>query len=225
LIDSQQQLVEDDGKSGSARMCAVSRAVRPRSELLRFVASPQGTVVADLKAKLPGRGVWVGLDRDLVAQAVRRNVFQRGLKVPIAAAADLPDQVATQLKDSVSGRLGLARKAGAVVTGFAKVEAAIAKTPLAALLIASDAAEDSCRKIEQALFRRFGANSALPMFRAFSATELSLATGQPHVIHAAVLQGPAGRSFVEAAIRFQRYQGVRSGGASDRAVGQDVTNE
>ena len=56
-------------------MCAVTRAVLPESELIRFVAAPDGSVVADLKAKLPGRGVWIGGERELVAQAVKRNAF------------------------------------------------------------------------------------------------------------------------------------------------------
>ena len=50
--------------------------------------------------------------------------------------------------------------------------------------------------------------------------------GRPNVIHAAVLQGPAGRSFVEAAIRLQRYEGVGDGQADNRAAEpQDLMNE
>jgi hypothetical protein len=41
----------DDGprtdRSATMRMCAVSREVRPIDELIRFVVSPQGEVVAD----------------------------------------------------------------------------------------------------------------------------------------------------------------------------------
>ena len=123
-------------------MCAVTRAVLPETELIRFVAAPDGSVVADLKAKLPGRGVWVGAERRLVAEAVKRNVFQRGLKQPLMPPADLPDQVGGRLKEAALGRLGLARKAGAVVAGFAKVEAAIASERLAGVILAADAAED-----------------------------------------------------------------------------------
>ena len=41
-------------KSATMRMCAVSREVKPVDELIRFVLSPQGEVVPDLKRKLPG---------------------------------------------------------------------------------------------------------------------------------------------------------------------------
>jgi predicted RNA-binding protein YlxR (DUF448 family) len=192
-------------------MCAVTRAVLPESALIRFVAAPDGSVVPDLKAKLPGRGAWVGAARKLVAEAVKRNVFQRALEQPLKPPPDLADQVAERLREAALGRLGLARKAGAAIAGFSQVEAAIGHDRLLAILMASDAAEDGERKIGQALRRRFGGDSPLPVLRLFQSEELGLALGRPNVIHAAVLQGPAGGSFMEAAIRLQRYDGVGDG--------------
>jgi predicted RNA-binding protein YlxR (DUF448 family) len=207
-------------------MCALTRAVKPEAELVRFVADPEGQVVVDVRAKLPGRGIWVGLDRKSVAEAVRKNVFARSLKAPVKAATDLPDQVSARLRDAALGRLGLARKSGAAVAGFAKVEAAVGREGLAALLFAADAAEDGRRKMEQALRRRFGKASPVPVIRLFGSAELSLAMGLPHVIHAAVLHGPAGRSFVEAALRLQRYEGVGEDSAGAMADSpQDMKNE
>ena len=46
------------GGPGAERLCAVTRAVKPVDELIRFVVGPDG-VVPDLKRKLPGRGLWV----------------------------------------------------------------------------------------------------------------------------------------------------------------------
>ena len=40
-------------------MCAATRTTRPVSDLIRFVVGPQGEAVADLKGKLPGRGIWI----------------------------------------------------------------------------------------------------------------------------------------------------------------------
>jgi predicted RNA-binding protein YlxR (DUF448 family) len=208
-------------------MCAVLRETAPEAELIRFVAAPDGSVVADLKAKLPGRGVWVSSDRKRVAEAVRKNVFARSLKAPVRPAPDLADQVAVRLRQAALGRLGLARKAGEAIAGFAKVEAALASARLEAVMIAADAAEDGRRKIEQALRRRFGERAQAPVLRLFTGAELGLAIGRPNVIHAAVLQSPAGRSFVEAAIRLQRYEGVGDGELSDTADRPQggVTNE
>src|SRR3981189_1233340 len=76
-------------KSATERMCAVTRAVRPIGELIRFVVSPQGEVIADLKRKLPGRGLWVSASRQAVAEAVRRNQFSRGFRRDVRAAQTL----------------------------------------------------------------------------------------------------------------------------------------
>ena len=55
-------------KSATMRMCAVSREQRPVDELIRFVLSPQGEVVPDLKRKLPGRGLWITASRARVSR-------------------------------------------------------------------------------------------------------------------------------------------------------------
>lgn len=196
---------------GRMRMCAVTREVRPEAELIRFVAGPDGAVVADLRSRLPGRGVWVDASRLSVAEAVKRKAFARGLRAGAIADAGLPDRVAALLRDAALGRLGLARKAGEVALGFAKVEAAIGGERLQALVIAADAAEDGERKMRQALRRRFGEALPIPLIRLFGSSELGLALGRASVIHAAVLQGAAGKSFVGAAIRLRRYEGAADG--------------
>ena len=83
-------------KSATMRMCAVSRAVRPIDELIRFVVSPTGEVVADLKRKLPGRGLWVSASRKAVAEAVRRHHFGRGFKRDVRVAASRKPTRATR---------------------------------------------------------------------------------------------------------------------------------
>jgi uncharacterized protein len=201
------------GRDGRVRRCALTRAVLPEAELIRFVADPEGVIVPDLKAKLPGRGVWVRLDRASVAEAGKRGAFARSLKRQVAVPVELPDQVAHLLRQTALGRLGLARKAGAVVAGFAKVEAAVAGGRVAALLTAREAAANGVEKIAAAVRRRYGERPGFPWLRSFAEAELGLAIGGARVIHAAVLQGPAGRNFVDAATRLDRYEGA-SGAAN-----------
>jgi len=64
-------------RSATMRMCAVTREVRPIDELIRFVVSPTGEVIPDLKRKLPGRGLWVAADRASVDRAARKGLFAR----------------------------------------------------------------------------------------------------------------------------------------------------
>ena len=49
--------------AGAVRKCIATGQVLPTAELIRFVVGPDGTVVPDLAAKLPGRGMWVSADR------------------------------------------------------------------------------------------------------------------------------------------------------------------
>jgi predicted RNA-binding protein YlxR (DUF448 family) len=93
------------------RMCIVTREVRNEAELVRFVRGPDGSVVPDLNRKLPGRGVWVSLNRAKVAEAVKRRSFVRGLG-EAAAGTDLPDQVGGLLRKAALSYISLAKKAG-----------------------------------------------------------------------------------------------------------------
>ena len=70
----------DAGPRGGAteRLCIVTRRVRPVGELIRFVAGPDGSVVADLKRRLPGRGVWVTASRARVFDGATDNFFSPG---------------------------------------------------------------------------------------------------------------------------------------------------
>src|SRR5919108_4137030 len=112
-------------KSATMRMCAVSREVRPVDELIRFVLSPEGAVVPDLKRRLPGRGLWITASRTRVAEAVKRNQFSRGFKRDVRAAQSLASDTENLLVKSAVEALAMAAKAGQVVSGFAKVEDAV----------------------------------------------------------------------------------------------------
>ena len=206
----------------TSRMCIVTHDVRPVDELVRFVIAPDGTVVPDLKHRLPGRGVWVTAESGLVAEAAKRNVFARALKAQAKVPAGLADLVDRLLVDAALGALALANKAGEVVFGTAKVEEAIAKGKVAALIHASDAAEDGCRKLDGKF--RAGARGGNPApIRIFSADELGLASGKTNVIHAALIQGGAAAKFLASASRAERYR--KGTAAFAQPIGSDTDKE
>ncbi len=93
-----------------------------------------------------------------------------------------------------------------MVFGNAKVEEAIAKAKVAALIHASDAAEDGCRKLEGKLRARRKGRRCPARWPPFSADELGLASGRENVIHAALIQGGAARTFLAGASRAERYR-------------------
>jgi hypothetical protein len=181
------------------RTCIVTREAKDETGLIRFVRSPGGRAVPDLARKLPGRGVWVGLSRDLVGQAVSGNLFSRGFKAETSADRDLPDQVAALLRRHTLGYLGLARKAGEAVTGFFKVEEMAGKGRAAVLIHAADASPDQNRKLDKF------AGEETAIVNLFGGDELDLAFGRPHVVHAALARGRIAENFLAGVGRIETY--------------------
>lgn len=189
------------------RTCIVTRETRPLGALIRFVLGPDGAVVPDLKGQLPGRGAWVTAERAAVETAARKRLFGRAFGEEARADQDLADLVDRLLVDAAIGTFGLARKAGQVVTGFAKVETAIRGNDLLGLVHASEAAEDGISKLTAALRRRADGGNGIPVVRFFSGAQLDLALGRSNVVHAAVLAGRAGEIFIERHRALERYRG------------------
>jgi len=200
-------------RSATVRMCAVTRQVRPIDELIRFVVSPQGEVVADLKRKLPGRGLWVSASRQAVAEAVRRNQFGKGFKREVRAAPTLATDTEALLVRSAVEALAMAAKAGQVVSGFSKVEDTLrqrqAQAQIQALIHASDGAADGIRKLDALVRQNAGINdesNQFPVVTALTSEQLDLALGRSNVIHAALLAGPASKTFLSRSQILVRYR-------------------
>ncbi|MBB3655737.1 hypothetical protein FHX15_000950 [Rhizobium sp. BK650] len=212
---------EDDDLAGydvNGRMCIVTRESGSPDELIRFVAAPDGTVVPDLKRELPGRGCWVKIDRSLVEKAVAKKLFARALKADVKAADDLGERVERLLLQQLLQMMNMARKAGQLVTGSAKVDAAIRSGAALAVFHSTDAAADGVRKIDQARkawHLGMETEEEIPSFRLFSEGEMEGVMGQNTFIHAAVLAGQAGEGVVKRAKMLEQY---RNGGQS-RAPG------
>ncbi|MGH6678810.1 MAG: RNA-binding protein, partial [Bradyrhizobium sp.] len=200
-------------RSATQRMCAVSRQVRPIDELIRFVVSPDGEVIADVKRRLPGRGLWLSASRRVVAEALRRHQFGRGFKRDVRVAPTLVEDTERLLARNVSDALAIAAKARQVIVGFAKVEAALQARPkgnrTAALIHASDGAADGIRKLDALVRPNAGINDEshkIPVVTALTSEQLDLALGRSNVIHAALLAGPASKTFLSRSQLLVRYR-------------------
>jgi uncharacterized protein len=200
------------GEEGTERLCAVTRRACEPELLLRFVSGPDGSVVPDLARKLPGRGVWLTATRATVLQAVRQKVFARSFKREVIASDQLADLVGDLMLRRVLEYLALANKAGLAISGFAKVDRALDKGKVHALLQASDGAEDGIRKLDQ----KFGhvlREAGVPVagrdrrsVRFLTIEELSLAIGRTNVVHAGLLVGGTSKTFLTEAERLLRYR-------------------
>ena len=218
-------------RSATVRMCAVTRQVQPIDDLIRFVVSPQSEVMADLKRKLPGRGLWVAASRQVVAEAVRRHQFGKGFKREVRVAPTLAADTETLLVRSAIEALAIAAKAGQVVAGFSKVEGALAprqaRTAIHAVIHASDGAADGIRKLDAIIRQNARQNTEngdeshpLPVVTALTSEQLDLALGRSNVIHAALLAGPASKTFLSRSHVLVRYRMADD----DRTAGHAAKN-
>ena len=218
-------------RSATMRMCAVTRAVRPIDELIRFVVSPSGEVMADLKRKLPGRGLWVSASRQAVAEAARRNQFSKGFKRDVRVAPTLAADTENLLVRGVIEALAMAAKAGQVISGFSKVEGALAQrqvqNSVKALIHAADGAADGIRKLDAVARQNAGNNGEsreFPVVTVLTSEQLDLALGRSNVVHAALLAGPASKTFLTRSQILVRYRTADDDGTAGKAAQKSEWN-
>ncbi len=183
-------------------MCIVTRTVKDEAELIRFVRGPDGAAVPDLARKLPGRGVWVSLDRKILDQAIAKRLFSRGFAAETTIPPDLPDMVAKLLRQHALSLLSLAKKAGEAVSGFMKVEEMLGRQRAKMLFHGTDAAPDGCRKLDKL------AAPGVERVVLFQIRELDLAFGRPNVVHAAVAKGGLAEKLSAAVRRIETFEGL-----------------
>jgi predicted RNA-binding protein YlxR (DUF448 family) len=200
-------------RRGLVRLCLATRELKPVAEMIRYVPGPDGRVVPDLARKLPGRGAWVTATRAALERAIRERVFTRAFQGRGTADSHLPELADQIIERSALSALSLANKAGQVITGFTKIEAALGKIEVALLLNASEAAEDGVRKLDAATAAIGTRPGRISVFRG---EQLDLALGRANVVHAALLAHPASASFLA---RCQILDHWRNGGPAGEPVG------
>lgn len=176
--------------SDPVRSCVLTRDRADPRALVRLALAPDGRVLPDVRAKAPGRGAWIGVTSPELATAIARGRLKGALARAfrtgeIAIPDDLPALIATALERATLDRLGLEAKAGNVVTGGERIEAAARGGRLHLLLHAADAGADGMGRLAQAW--RVGSDAegsglrglALPVARPI----LSLALGRENVVH------------------------------------------
>ena len=176
---------DDGGSRWRERRCIVTGEILPDFKLVRFVLAPDGEVVPDVSARLPGRGMWLSASRRAVDAAVKGKLFSRAAKADARAGSDLADRTEKALVARMQGDLGLARRAGQLLLGFEKIARSLTpRNPPALLIEACDGSPGGRRKLENAL-----AGVSFEILDCLSAGELALALGRGNVIHAALQPG------------------------------------
>ena len=103
---------------GPLRRCLVTREVKPKAELLRFVIGPDSRLLSDPAERLPGRGLWLSAGRDIVGTAVAKGLFAKAAGQRVNVPADLAGQVERLLRPAMSGPAGLGAPGGPAAHRF-----------------------------------------------------------------------------------------------------------
>jgi len=201
--------IGDDDSGGPERRCIVTGDTQPKAGLIRFVIGPEGQVVPDILGKLPGRGMWVTSDRDVLDKATKGQ-FARAAKRAVTVPEGLVAEVERQLARRVVDLVALARKAGLAVAGFEKVKNWLANDQVRVLLQASDGSARGKTKLWTPQGARF--------FGCLTSQELGLAFGRQSVIHGALASGGLSNRVVEEAAKLR---GLRENDGGQGTVGKD----
>jgi uncharacterized protein len=172
----------DEPESGPLRRCIVTGERLAKEAMIRCVVGPDNSIVPDVGAALPGRGLWLTSRRDIVAVAMKKRAFDRAARRSVTVPADLADRIELLLVQRCREAVGLARRSGKAVAGFEKVGQAIRKGGVGLVLAASDGAEGGRQKVA-------GIAPGLAVMDRLSAAELGAAFGRDHVVHGAIGSG------------------------------------
>lgn len=201
----------------NSRRCILSGERDARDGLIRLALGPDGMVAPDVRARAPGRGAWISVDRATLdaanAKGRLKGALARAFKTnAVGAPDDLGARIADALEKDALNRLGLEAKAGTLLTGSEKIETAARKGEVALLLHAADAGADGCRRLDQAW--RVGKDRegsgeggmVLPVSRAI----LSLALGRENVVHIAITNRAAAERVSSAITRWCDFIGSKA---------------
>jgi len=186
----------------------VTGEVRPKAGLIRFVVGPDGRIHPDVAERLPGRGLWMLARRDIVARAVKKRLFSRAARTAVGADGDLDQRVEALLARRAIDLIGLARRAGLAVCGFAKVEAALSASKAAVLIAAADGSPDGRGKLRARA-------PGLPLVEVLTSAELGAAFGREGAVHAVLGPGPLAEAFQAVAARLAGFRGAMVDASDD----------
>ena len=214
----------DDAASGAVvpdgpiRKCILSGEHGSPDTLVRLAIGPDGAVLPDVRAKAPGRGAWLGVDRATLEQAMvkgkLRGALARAFKGAVLTVPDdLADRIDKALVQALLDRLGLEARGGKLLTGSDRIQEAARRGQVKMLLHAADASRDGNGRLDQAWrvgMEREGqgdTGTVLPVDRA----GLSVALGRDNVVHVALTDRAAANRIAHFLGRLIFFRGVDAG--------------
>lgn len=220
------------------RTCILTRRKAVKEELIRLALSPDGEAAPDVRARAPGRGAWIGVTRAELDAAIGKGklkaALQRAFKTnEVRVPANLGERIEHALRKAALDRLGMEVRAGNLVNGADRVEAAARAGKVYLLVHALDASEDGRRRMDQAWRVGGGGPNHLSKGVIFpeGRTILSLALGRENVVHVALTDLAAASRVSHALARWRAFTDPDRGlGGGEPVLGtgsaeEDLTKE
>lgn len=152
------------------RTCVGCRKAFEKTALIRIVQAPDGQLVPDVKAKLPGRGVYLCSRLSCLQKAVRKDLLSHAFrnKVQASEIAGLEEKVLNALQGKVQAFLGVLRKGNQIVVGRESIRKKLKKREVHLLLLA----------VESSAKRAAYEHEDIPLRVLFSRERLGRAVGK-----------------------------------------------
>jgi uncharacterized protein len=202
------------GSHTPERKCILSGEHGARDDLIRLALGPDGQVAPDVRARAPGRGAWIGVDRPTLeaaqAKGKLKGALARAFKTnEVAPPADLGARIEDALRQATLDRLGLEAKASNLLLGSEKIENAARRGQVAMLIHAADASAEGRRKLDQAwrVGRDAEGSGAQGLVFPEGRAILSLALGRENVVHVAIIDRAAAARVSHALGRWRAFIG------------------
>lgn len=183
------------------KTCFVTKEVKPKTEMLRFVSSPDHVICFDVANKLPGRGFWLTTDRHILERAIVKKLFCKAAKRTVQIPDNLIDQVEKALRERCLNLLGLCRKAGLMVFGYEAVKKVVGQGMAVVAFEAADASEREQSKI-------YRPEDAIAVYALFNREELGRIAGLDETVHVALMAGRLSEEAADVAKKLNLIMGL-----------------
>lgn len=179
------------------RKCILEGKTKPLNELLRFVEL-NNELLPDFNKKLPAKGMYVTADKLSLTTALEKKLFHKVSRHCLKISENFMENVEILLKQKALNSLNIARKSGALLTGFEKLKEAIKKDKVDFIVEASDAGHDGKEKV--ALLAK-----TIEIFNLFSIDELDRTLNKENTVYVAILKGNTSRMVYDNIKKYQNF--------------------
>jgi hypothetical protein len=173
---------DDPPEKGPFRRCIGTRESGPKEGMVRFVLDPEKRLVPDLEGRLPGRGMWLSADADVLERAIKRGAFAKVARCTVHVPPDLRARIEDGLTRRIRDLVGFARRGRQAVCGRETVLEWLRAGRAGLLVEASDGSA-----AERA--RLVGGRREVPVVAPLPAAALGAVFGRDHAVHVAIAPG------------------------------------